>query len=156
MNDIQARKLFDAYVALGLKRSYRAIARKAKLSLGQVAALAKRDRWRERLAEIECRQRADTDQRMVDELVERQLAPLRARHELFSKKLELASRYRISSITDALDLLGTGLDLERCIRLERYDVAEWLVEMLLLRMAGRGELDRATIVWALTHRGFAA
>lgn len=156
MNDLQARRLFDAYVAMGRNRSYRGVARKAQLSLGQVAQLAKRGRWQQRLIEIERRERTTLDQQIVQSLVEQQLAPLRARHALFTKKLELASRCRITSYGDALELLERGIDLERCVLLGRYDVAEQLIELLLLRMGQRGELDRETLLWALGHRGFAA
>ena len=156
MNAREKKSLFERYVAMGERRSYRRLAREAKMSLGALVALAKRERWQQRLEALQRRRCEDADQRLVDALVERELKPLRARHAILAKKLELAARSRVQSVAEAVELLSLGVDLEHCLVKGHMGLAEQLVELQLLRMGGRGELDLETVRWALNHRGFAA
>lgn len=148
-----AAELFESYVDMGPSRSYRRIAREARMSLGSVAALAKEGRWRERVEEIERRQRAGRERDLVQLLRERQLAVWEAHSELLTKKAELAQRYRIRTAGDALDLLELAARLQRCFLIGRCDLAERLIDLLLMRMERRGDIDRATLAAALGDGG---
>jgi hypothetical protein len=148
--------LFDAYVALGLDRSYARVARDAGLSKASVAALGKREGWKARLALLEQHQRKEADRRAVDRLVEEQLAPLRRKLAVFSEKFDIVCACPIHSAGDALDLLEFGVHMETCLRARREDVAEQLLDLFLLRMLRRGYLAAEKAMPLLCERGFAA
>ena len=72
---------FEVYFAMGPGRSYDALAERFKVSKQAITKTATKERWQERVAEIEQRVQADSKERVVDllnEMNERHLRVLRA------------------------------------------------------------------------------
>lgn len=72
---------FEVYFAMGQGRSYDALAERFKVSKQAITKTAIKERWQERVAEIEQRVQADSKEKVVDllnEMNERHLRVLRA------------------------------------------------------------------------------
>jgi transposase len=109
---------FEHYVALGVGRSYRAVAREFKVSTRTVAKCASRENWQERLAELTRQAKLNSDQRLIGLLVERNQALARI---LERQRAALAALEELpmQSAAEAAVVLQRGILLER--RLQGLD-----------------------------------
>ena len=73
---IPKEKAFSCYNALGVGRSYRAVADKFGVSKTAIANCAVREKWQERIEECERKTREEIERKSVDSAVEMALMPL--------------------------------------------------------------------------------
>jgi hypothetical protein len=139
-----------------VQRSYESVADQLGVSEYAVAKLAQHERWQARVAERERAERDAQESRIIDQLVEQRLRPLIAKLEVRSKKLDLVSGYRITSGLDAIEVALIAMHMERLILVGQDDLADELVNLLILRMHNTGQIDRATALSALGVKGEAA
>lgn len=156
MKPTDPAKLFTAYLALGIQRSYARVARDAGLSKAYVAALAKREDWQQRIAAIETQRRRAADRDAVERMTEERLATLRSKGAAFSKKLEFIAEHAIRSGAEALDLLELGWAVETCLNGHRDDLAERLLDLYILRGVRSGSITPARAAKLLWRPGEAA
>lgn len=75
---------FDFYMGLGPSRSYRAVADRYGVSKRAVVKHAMKERWAERLQEVQEKARAESDKNLADEMVE-----VRDRHKKMLKAMAM-------------------------------------------------------------------
>lgn len=109
---------FEAYVAMGEGRTYRAIAEKFGVSKRCVTGRASEEGWGERLEKIEQGARAISDKRLTETIAE-----MRERHSLMVRAMgqRVVSALRDYPITDGMDAIRAG---EMVIKLERLLAGE--------------------------------
>lgn len=133
---------FDFYAALGVKRSYSAVAQKFGVTKVAVVNCAKRERWQERLEQIESKARASSDakaQQSREELSEHYIKIWQAAER---RALEGLRNYPLSNALDAARVLHMATRNVLLLRGEPTDRVE-SVESIVRR-----EYQR----W-LTHEG---
>jgi hypothetical protein len=147
---------FELYRSLGIHRTYRAVAERLEVSGYAIARLAKHERWQARLAKLERRERIARNRQLVKRLSDQQLRVMRAPLDLRTKKIELVSHYKIKSATDAIDLLLLSTYMERSIIFGRGEMADMLLDLVLLRMLRMGQIDSPTALSVLAPKGGAS
>ncbi len=103
------------YFSLGPGRSYQAVADRYGVPKRAVTALAKRENWQARLAEIEQKARARTDERKVDAAEAAHEQRLKALRMVLGKGIEGLRGMSIDSPRDAVQAIGLAV---REIRVE--------------------------------------
>jgi hypothetical protein len=104
---------FDLYVGLGIGRSYQQVARQYQVSKGTVTALAVKDNWQDRLAEVERRARDQGKGIETREQVkERHLQIART---LQAKGLEGLESLSLATAGNAIRALDLGVRQERLL-----------------------------------------
>jgi predicted DNA-binding protein YlxM (UPF0122 family) len=112
---------FDYYFALGVDRSYQAVAEQYGVSKQAVTRAARKEQWQERLARIEEKaQRASTKQAVesLEEMTQRHLQTLKV---LQSKALQTLKSMPLTGAMDAVRTLDMCIAKERLIRGEPSD-----------------------------------
>ncbi len=106
---------FDFYFSLGPTRSYQAVADKYGATKRAVTALAKRENWQARLAEIEEKARVRLDEKKGDALDAAHEQRLKALRLVLGKGIEGLRGMSIDSPRDAVQAIGLAV---REIRVE--------------------------------------
>ncbi len=96
---------FDFYAALGVKRSYAAVAEKFGVTKVAVVNCAKRERWQERLEQIESKARASSDAKAVQSREELSDHYIKIWQAAERRALEGLRNYPITSALDAARVL---------------------------------------------------
>ncbi len=112
---------FDFYFSLGPSRSYRAVADKCGATKRAVTALAKRENWQARLAEIEEKARVRLDEKKGDALDAAHEQRLKALRLVLGKGIEGLRGMSIESPRDAVQAIGLAV---REIRVELGEPSE--------------------------------
>lgn len=107
---------FSFYFALGPGRSYEAVAEKYGATKRGVADHAKRERWPQRIEELEQRAREQADEKALESVVDMNLRHIREARFLQSKGLEGLKSGRPELLSACGKLVASGLTLERLIR----------------------------------------
>lgn len=105
MNQRIPEGAFGFYVGLGAKRSYQAVAEKFGVTKRAVLKHATKERWTERLEDIEEEARAESDKKLATDLAE-----MHERHKRVSRKSSRARhrrRNRSRSMRGMTRLWGT-------------------------------------------------
>jgi hypothetical protein len=105
---------FEAYVAMGPERSYQAIATKYHCSKQAVTKKAAKERWQERLDEIEAEARRNSDKRVVQTLRDLNEKQLKLWQLVESRALQALRDHTLASAMDAakaLDLATKNIRL---------------------------------------------
>ncbi len=124
---------FSYYVGLGLDRSYQALADHYGVSKQAVVKAAKRERWQERLVEIERKAQEGADKRAVDSLElmnERHLKTLQA---IQARALEALKTMPLASAMEGVRALDLSITKERLVRGEPSDRTAVSVEDAIRR-----------------------
>lgn len=124
MNRKLSEAAFSYYVALGPERSHLAVAKQFGVSKRTVASAAKRENWRERLADAEAKARKVSDDMAVDTLAEMNTRHLKVAKFVQSKGIEGLRSMPITNPADALRAIAIGLEKERLIRGEPTERTE--------------------------------
>ena len=106
---------FDLYVSLGPERSYDRVAQHYGATKRAVTKHAVRERWAERLAEVERKAREETDKNAVAVLREMDERHLRIAKALQGKALEALRSMPIERSADVIRALEVGVKQERLI-----------------------------------------
>lgn len=112
---------FTFYASLGPKRSYQAVAEHFSVSKRAVTGVADREKWQERLVEIEKKARDKTDEKVVETLEEMNVRHLKVLRFIQGKAIEALKSMPLESAMDAVRAFGLTLDKERTIRGEPSD-----------------------------------
>ena len=114
-----ARKLpadaFDYYFSLGPQRSYQSVAEKHGVSKRAVTALAKRERWQERIKDLEAKARESSDKKKLETLEERNERHLTALRFIQARAIEALKKMPIEAAMDAVRAYNLSLRDERVI-----------------------------------------
>jgi hypothetical protein len=106
---------FDFYVALGPARSYEAVAKGYGATKRTVTRHAGKERWPERLAEVERKAREESDKNAVTVLREMDERHLKIAKALQGKALEALRSMRLDRGSDVIRALDLGVKQERLI-----------------------------------------
>lgn len=112
---------FTYYASLGPGRSYQAVAEHYSVSKRAVTGLADREKWQERLMEIERKARDKADEKVQETLEEMNVRHLKVLRFIQGKAIEALKSMPIDSAMDAVRAFGLTLDKERTIRGEPSD-----------------------------------
>jgi len=115
---------FLHYVNLGPARSYEAVAEQYGVSRRGVADFAKRERWQERLAELDERARERTDSAALESITTMNERHLKIAKFMQSKGLEALQSGKFELMDRATRALMSGINLERVVRGEPTDNAD--------------------------------
>ena len=110
-----ATDAFDHYFSLGPGRSYQQVADRYGVTKRAVTALAKRESWQARLAEVEEKARIRLDEKKVDALEAAHEQRLKALRLVLGKGIEGLRGMSIDSPRDAVQAIGLAV---REIRVE--------------------------------------
>lgn len=127
---------FLHYVNLGPARSYEAVAEQYGVSRRGVADFAKRERWQERLAELDERARERTDSAALESITTMNERHLKIAKFMQSKGLEALQSGKFELMDRATRALMSGINLERVVRGEPTDHADNMESVI------RRECDR--------------
>ena len=121
---------FHFYMSLGPSRSYEAVAEEFECSRRGVADCAKRERWQERLAEVEGRAYERSEAQALESIAAMNERHMKIARYLQSKGLESLQSCRLEQMDRATRTLMSGINLERLVRgepTERVDNVEALI-----------------------------
>ena len=124
---------FSYYVGLGLDRSYQALADHYGVSKQAIVKAAKRERWQERLAEIERKAQEGADQRAVDNLEVMNGRHLKTLQVIQARALEALKTMPLASAMEAVRALDMCITKERLVRGEPSDRTAVSVEDAIRR-----------------------
>ncbi len=128
---------FEVYFAMGPGRSYDALADRFKVSKQAITKTATKERWQERVAEIEQRVQADSKEKVVDLLNEMNDRHLRVLRAIQAKALETLKEKPLRTGMDAVRALEVTIRHERLIRGEPSERTEMSVEEATRREVNR-------------------
>jgi hypothetical protein len=128
---------FDVYYAMGPGRSYDALAGRFQVSKQAITKLATRERWQERIAEIEAKAQAHSTQEAVDHLAEMNERHLRVLRAIQGKALDTLKTQPLRTAMDAVRALELTIRHERLIRGEPSERTEMSVEEVTKREVNR-------------------
>ncbi len=124
---------FSYYVGLGLDRSYQALADHYGVSKQAIVKAAKRERWQERLLEIERKAQEGADQRAVDNLEAMNGRHLKTLQAIQARALEALKTMPLASAMEAVRALDMCITKERLVRGEPSDRTAVSVEDAIRR-----------------------
>ena len=107
---------FDYYLGLGSERSHQAVAQKYGVSKRAVTRLAVKQRWRERLAELEEKARRGAEQKTLETLEAMNERHLKALRVIQMKALRALQEMSLSSAMEAVRALDLAIRQERTVR----------------------------------------
>jgi len=128
---------FDVYFAMGPGRSYDAMAERFRVSKQAITKTATKERWQERVAEIEQRVQADSKEKAVDVLKEMNERHLRVLRAIQAKALETLREKPLRTGMDAVRALELSIRHERLVRGEPSERTEMSVEEVTRREVNR-------------------
>ena len=118
---------FDYYVALGPERSYRGVAKHFEVSKRAVTDHAGKEKWAQRLKEIEARARAESDKRLVETLEEIQSRHIKMARAMAARALKAIMEYPLTSGMEGIRAGEIAVKLERIIMGEASERTEMTV-----------------------------
>ena len=133
MNQKLPPDAFDAYFALGVDRSYDAIATKFNVSKRTVTTTAKRDDWQGRIRAAEEKAKAVSDQKAVETITAMKDRHLKVYQAIQRKALEALRSTSLDNALQAVRALEMALDGERVLRGEPSDRTAVDIEAVIRR-----------------------
>lgn len=124
---------FHYYLGLGPERSYQSVANRYAVSKRAVTKLATRDRWQDRVVELERKAREGAEQKALESLEAMNLRHLRSLKVVQGKALEALRSMPLSTAMEAVRSLDMAIRQERLIRGEPSDRTAISVEDVIKR-----------------------
>lgn len=118
---IPAAEAFEFYVGPGPDRSYQRIADEFGVSKRAITKLAGRERWQERVLELERQARESAEKRALESLEGMNLRHLKSLKIVQGKALEALRTMPLSTAMEAVRALDMAIRQERLIRGEPSD-----------------------------------
>ena len=112
---------FDSYLAMGLARSYAAVAKRYGVSKVTVTKRATKEGWQKRVLEIEAKARVASDEKAAETMEAINIRHLRSARVIQSKALEALKSMSLGTAMDAVKALHMGVRQERLILGEPTD-----------------------------------
>ena len=100
---------FHFYLGLGPERSYQAVADRCGVSKRAVTKLATRERWQDRVVELEAKARAGAEQKALESLEAMNLRHLRSLKIVQGKALEALRSMPLSTAMEAVRSLDMAI-----------------------------------------------
>ncbi len=133
MNRKLSTDAFAFYVSLGADRSYLAVADKYGVSKQAVVDTARKEKWQQRLGEIEDTVRQRTDQHLAEDLEAMNVRHLKILRAIQAKALETLKAMPLATAMEGVRSLELAIRQERLIRGEPSDRTEVNVEQIIKR-----------------------
>jgi hypothetical protein len=124
---------FNLYVGLGADRSYQAVAERYGVTKRAVTKLAARERWQDRVVELERKAREGAEQKALESLEAMNLRHLRSLKVVQGRALEALRSMPLSTAMEAVRSLDMAIRQERLIRGEPSDRTAVSVEEVVKR-----------------------
>jgi hypothetical protein len=128
---------FTYYASLGPARSYEAVAKKFGVTKRGIFEHARRERWPDRIAEVERRAREEADAKAQESLEEMNDRHLREARLLQAKAIEGLKSGRIEALAPCTKAMHTGVQMERLVRGQATERSETTVEQIIKRQYER-------------------
>lgn len=106
---------FERYVAMGADRSYSELARRLGVTKRAVTKRATKEQWQERLARIEEKARAHSDERLVEDLQAMNARHLKTLRALQAKALDGLRTLPMRTSADCTRALLASIKAERAV-----------------------------------------
>lgn len=135
---------FEFYVGLGPDRSYQRVAAEFGVSKRAVTKLAARERWQDRVVELERKVRESAEQKALESLEGMNMRHLKALKIVQGKALEALRSMPLSMAMEAVRSLDRAIRQERLIRGEPSDRTAVSVEEVINREYRRWMLPEET------------
>ena len=119
---------FEYYLGLGPGRSYEAVAEKYGVTKRAVTKLAAREKWQERILEIERKARRATEERAQESLEQMNERHLKSLRVIQGKALEALKAMPLNTAMEAVRALDLGIRQERVVRGEPSDRSAMTIE----------------------------
>ena len=123
----------DYYVSLGPDRSYQRVAEQYGVSKRAVTKRAARDRWQDKVIELERRARDGADKKAVESLEAMNLRHMRSLKVVQVKALEALRAMSLSTAMEAVRALDMAIRQERLVRGEPSERTALNVEDVVRR-----------------------
>lgn len=107
------------YIALGPGRSYQAVADHCQVSKQAVTSLAKRERWQERVRELEQKTLERVEKKVAETVEDMTGRHIKMLHTIAVRALETLKQLPLETAAQAVRALDTVIKQERAIRSER-------------------------------------
>ena len=130
---IPSTRAFEFYVGLGPDRSYQRVADEFGVSKRAVTKLAARERWQQRVAELERQAREGAEKKALESLEGMNLRHLKSLKVVQGKALEALRTMPLSTAMEAVRALDMAIRQERLIRGEPSDRTAISVEEVIRR-----------------------
>ena len=124
---------FQFYLGLGPDRSYQRVADKFGVSKRAVTKLAMRERWQERVEDLERKAREGAEQKALESLEAMNLRHLKSLKVVQGKALEALRSMPLATAMEAVRALDMSIRQERLIRGEPSDRTAISVEEVIKR-----------------------
>ena len=124
---------FEVYFSLGEGRSYRTVAERFSVSKQAITKLAAKERWQERIQEIEERSRDESDREAVESLSKMNERHLKMLKVVQGKALESLRTMPLATAMEAVRALEMTIKNERLIRGEPSERTALSVEEVTQR-----------------------
>jgi hypothetical protein len=128
---------FDRYAAMGLTRSYDALAKACGVTKGAVTKRATKEGWQKRLTTIETTARNRSDDKLVESIEQMNERHLKTLRVMSGKALQALQAMPLHSAMDAIRALDMCIKQERTIRGEPGERSAVSMEQLV-----RSEYER--------------
>jgi hypothetical protein len=124
---------FEQYFSLGPERSYEALAKSCGVSKRAVSKLATKERWQERLRELERKARERSDEKVLETLEDMSARHLKVLRFIQNKAIEALKSMPLDSAMEAVRAYHVSVEKERLIRGEPSDRTEMSLEEITKR-----------------------
>ena len=121
MNRKLGSDAFTFYFSLGPSRSYQAVAEKYGVSKRAVSNMAEREKWQDRLAELERKARDQAEAKALETLEDMNERHLKVLRFIQGRAIDAMKSMPIESAMDAVRAYTMSVDKERTIRGEPSD-----------------------------------
>ncbi len=107
---------FEFYLGLGPGRSYQAVADNYGVTKRAITKHAAKERWQERLAELEAKARQTSDQKTLETMESMNVRHLKSIRVIQGKALETLKSMALNTAMEAVRALDLAIRQERTIR----------------------------------------
>jgi hypothetical protein len=124
---------FETYVAMGHARSYQALAEKYQMSKRAIVNRATRERWSERLGQIESQARVISDKKLSETLADMQERHAKTLRVMHARVIEALKEFPMTNCMDAIRAAESVIKLERLMAGEVSKRTELSIEEVTKR-----------------------
>jgi len=124
---------FAQYMAMGPERSYEALATRLKVTKRTITRLATKERWQDRLSQIETQARVRLDDKLAESIEAVNARHIKTLRVVQAKALQALQSYSLDSAMDAVRALDIAIRQERVILGEPNERTAISVEEVIKR-----------------------
>lgn len=121
------------YFSLGPSRSYQSLAERLGVSKRAIVTLATKERWQERVVEMEQKAKQGAEKRVGESLEDMVARHIKMLHVIAGKALETLKAMPLDSAIEAVRALAIVIREERALRGDGKDGADLTIEQIIRR-----------------------